>query len=296
VVERLGVAGHRRPQLRQLHRRRLQVEAPLDPLEHASRLPQLADLIDVDQPGQRPVRGQLREPGLEPALRAQKRLFSRTDGGFAFVVQPLPLGRAVLERRSGQLEKPGEAVPGGLADGLVDVGQAHREHADALGPVLAGHLDDRPAFRVVGRLDRDRAAEVAAGPLERTAGRVEEAPVLGAGVPGQNIRSFRLSGFSVTGFSVTGFSVTGFRIPDIRVPGGVLVRHPVGPRLRYGASSGCVSGFVRLRCCWVFGAVGSSLPLGLQCRWVFSAVEFLAWCVSGARVARLWREACLLRS
>ena len=83
-------------------------------------------------------------------------------------------------RRSSSWARP---CAGGLADGLVEVGEAHREHADALRTVLAGDPDDGAAFPVIGGLDRDRAGQVAAGALKRAAGRVEEALVLGAGVP-----------------------------------------------------------------------------------------------------------------
>src|SRR5690242_982682 len=76
-----------------------------------------------------------------------------------------------------------EPAPGVLADGMVKDLQAHREDTDALGPVLAGDPDDRAAFPVVGGFDRDGARQVAAGALERLASRVQEALVLGAGVP-----------------------------------------------------------------------------------------------------------------
>ena len=87
----------------------------------------LGRLPRVDQPGQRPVGGELRHPGLEPAPRAQEGVLGRTDGGLARVRIPLPLGGAVLERRAEPLEQLAQPLPGGLADGLVDVGEAYRE-------------------------------------------------------------------------------------------------------------------------------------------------------------------------
>ena len=178
LAERLGVAGDRRGKLRQLRRRRLELDALLDPFEHARRLPQLGRVAGVDQLGQRPVGGELGEPRLEPVPFAEERLFHRTGCGFASVGQPLPFRRAVPQRRAEPFEQLDEAVAGGFADGAVQVGEAHGEHADALWPVLAGDPDDRPALLVVGRLHRDGAGQVAAGPLERLAGGVEETPVV----------------------------------------------------------------------------------------------------------------------
>jgi hypothetical protein len=183
VAERLGVTGDRRRQLRQLRGRRLQPDALLDPLKHPGGLPHQVAFAHVDQPGQRPVGGQLREPGLEPAAGAQHRLIHRTNGGFASVRQLLPLGWAVLQRRAEQAEEPDEPVAGDLADRLVEVGQADREDADALGAVLAGDADDGAAFPVVRGLDGDRAGEVPPGSLQGPAGGVEEAPELRARVP-----------------------------------------------------------------------------------------------------------------
>src|SRR6185437_16918440 len=99
---------------------------------------------------------------MEPAPRGREGIFRRTDGGLAFVRQPPPLGGAVLEPRAEAFEQPGKPLAGGFLDRPVEVGEAYREDADSFGPVLAGDPDDRPAFPVVGNLDRDRAGQVTA--------------------------------------------------------------------------------------------------------------------------------------
>jgi hypothetical protein len=187
VVERLGVPGHRRRELGELDR----LGSPLDRLEHTRGLADPLGLGRVDQPGERAVGGDLRQPGSVPVPFVQKTIFCRTDRGFASVRQPSPVCGAVFKRRPDPFQQFDEPSAGGLANGFIEVDQADADLGAAFGPVLTSDADDRLALRIIGVVDGDGGAQAAAGAFEGAAGRREQPAVLERSVTGQRVGGHR---------------------------------------------------------------------------------------------------------